>query len=57
MRDYYAAMINRTNAYFDLAKSLGEQLNVEKTPVLPDSAKLSGQSQHIHWQDLSETKY
>jgi outer membrane protein, heavy metal efflux system len=42
MRDYYAAMINRTNAYFDLAKSLGEQLNAEKTPGLSDSAKLSG---------------
>ena len=33
MRDYYAAMINRTNAYYDLAKSLGVELNTEKTPV------------------------
>jgi len=31
MRDYYAAMINRTNAYFDLAKSLGIELNADKT--------------------------
>ena len=34
MRDYYAAMINRTNAYFDLAKSLGIELNAGKTPVI-----------------------
>jgi len=34
MRDYYAAMINRTNAYFDLAKSLGTELNSDKTPVM-----------------------
>lgn len=27
MRDYYAAMINQANAYFDLAKSLGEESN------------------------------
>jgi len=27
MRDYYAAMINRTNAYYDLAKSLAVELN------------------------------
>ena len=33
MRDYYAAMINRTNAYYDLAKSLGIELNTDKTPV------------------------
>ena len=33
MRDYYAAMINRTNAYYDLAKSLGMELNTEKTPA------------------------
>jgi len=34
MRDYYAAMINRTNAYYDLAKSLGIELNAGKTPVI-----------------------
>lgn len=33
MRDYYAAMINRANAYYDLAKSLGMELNSDKTPV------------------------
>lgn len=27
MRDYYAAMINRTNAYYDLAKTLAVELN------------------------------
>ncbi|MDD5577864.1 MAG: TolC family protein [Methylobacter sp.] len=32
-RDYYAAMINRTNAYFDLAKSLGVELNADKKAV------------------------
>lgn len=31
MRDYFAAMVNRTNAYYDLAKSLGEELNADKT--------------------------
>ena len=31
MRDYFAALVNRTNAYYDLAKSLGVELNVEKT--------------------------
>ncbi|MGZ4957873.1 MAG: TolC family protein [Methylomonas sp.] len=30
MRDYYAAMINRTNAYYDLAKALGVELNTDK---------------------------
>ncbi len=30
MRDYYSAMINRTNAYYDLVKSLGEELNANK---------------------------
>ncbi|WFP49760.1 TolC family protein [Methylomonas sp. EFPC3] len=29
MRDYYAAMINRTNAYFDLSKALGVEPSVE----------------------------
>jgi len=33
MRDYYAAMINRTNAYYDLVKSLGIELNTDKKPV------------------------
>lgn len=30
MREYYQAMINRTNAYFDFAKSLGIEPNDEK---------------------------
>ncbi|WP_347986146.1 TolC family protein [Methylomonas sp. AM2-LC] len=30
MRDYYEAMINRTNAYFDFAKSLGVEPDVSK---------------------------
>jgi cobalt-zinc-cadmium efflux system outer membrane protein len=30
MRDYYAAMINRTNAYYDLAKALGIELTNDK---------------------------
>ena len=33
MHDYYAAMINRTNAYYDLAKSLGMEFDTDKTPV------------------------
>jgi cobalt-zinc-cadmium efflux system outer membrane protein len=33
MRDYYAALINHTNAYFDLAKSLGIDLKSDKTPA------------------------
>lgn len=33
MRDYYAALINRTNAYYDLAKSVGVELNGEQAPV------------------------
>jgi len=33
MRDYYAAKINRTNAYYDLAKSLGIELNTDKAPA------------------------
>ena len=33
MRDYYEAEINRTNAYYDLAKSLGLELNADKPPV------------------------
>ncbi len=36
MHDYFAAMINRTNAYYDLAKSLGEELYTDQTPVTPD---------------------
>lgn len=31
MRDYYAAMINRTNAYYDLAKTLAVELNVSQS--------------------------
>jgi cobalt-zinc-cadmium efflux system outer membrane protein len=33
MRDYYAAEINRANAYYDLEKSLGVELDVDKAPV------------------------
>jgi cobalt-zinc-cadmium efflux system outer membrane protein len=32
MHDYYAALINRTNAYYDLAKSLGIELVNAPTP-------------------------
>jgi len=31
MRDYYEAVINRANAYYDFAKSLGIEPNAEKT--------------------------
>jgi cobalt-zinc-cadmium efflux system outer membrane protein len=36
MRDYYAAMINSANSYYDLAKSLGVELNSEsgKAPAV-----------------------
>ena len=30
MRDYFTAIVNRTNAYYDLAKSLGVELDAEK---------------------------
>jgi cobalt-zinc-cadmium efflux system outer membrane protein len=33
MRDYYAAEINRANAYYDLEKSLGVALDADKAPV------------------------
>ncbi|MEY3761119.1 MAG: hypothetical protein RIR39_2610, partial [Pseudomonadota bacterium] len=33
MRDYYAAEINLANAYYDLEKSLGVELDVDKAPV------------------------
>jgi cobalt-zinc-cadmium efflux system outer membrane protein len=33
MRDYYAAEINRANAYYDLAKSLGVEVSADKAPV------------------------
>jgi cobalt-zinc-cadmium efflux system outer membrane protein len=33
MRDYTAAMINRANAYYDLAKSLGEEPNTDQAPA------------------------
>ncbi len=33
MHDYYAAEINRANAYYDLEKSLGVELDVDKAPV------------------------
>ncbi|MDD1621648.1 MAG: TolC family protein [Methylococcaceae bacterium] len=42
MRDYYAAMINRTNAYYDLAKALGVELNADKTPAKDGDHSLDG---------------
>ncbi|UOA10010.1 TolC family protein [Methylobacter sp. S3L5C] len=33
MRDYYAAEINRANAYYDLEKSLGAAVDGDKAPV------------------------
>jgi cobalt-zinc-cadmium efflux system outer membrane protein len=33
MHDYYAAEINRANAYYDLEKSLGIELEADKAPV------------------------
>jgi len=33
MRDYYAAEINRANAYYDLEKALGVELDAGKAPV------------------------
>jgi outer membrane protein, heavy metal efflux system len=30
MRDYYAALISRANAYYDLAKSLGVEFNADQ---------------------------
>ena len=33
MHDYYAAEINRANAYYDLEKSLGVELDIDKAPV------------------------
>ncbi len=43
MRDYYAAMINRTNAYYDLAKSLGEDLNTQNTTATSSSPRVESQ--------------
>jgi cobalt-zinc-cadmium efflux system outer membrane protein len=37
MRDYYAAEINRANAYYDLEKSLGVELDTDKAPVAHNS--------------------
>jgi len=37
MRDYYAAMINRANAYYDLEKALGVELDAGKAPVARNS--------------------
>jgi outer membrane protein, heavy metal efflux system len=37
MHDYYAAEINRANAYYDLEKSLGVELDVDKAPVAPNN--------------------
>lgn len=42
MRDYTAAMINRANAYYDFAKSLGEELSGSNVSDAPDVVK-SGQ--------------
>jgi len=56
MRDYFAAMINRTNAYYDLAKSLGEPLNDEKKSVLTDASTSVMHKQPVIDQDLSKTK-
>lgn len=42
MRDYYAAMINRTNAYYDLAKALGVELNGDKAPAKDGDHSLDG---------------
>ena len=36
MRDYYGAMINRVNAYYNLAKSLGMELKTNKSAVAND---------------------
>jgi cobalt-zinc-cadmium efflux system outer membrane protein len=33
MHDFYAAEINRANAYYDLEKSLGVELDADKAPV------------------------
>ncbi|MDD5267363.1 MAG: TolC family protein [Methylococcales bacterium] len=33
MHDYYAAEINRANAYYDLEKSLGVELDMDKAPT------------------------
>jgi outer membrane protein, heavy metal efflux system len=33
MHDYFAAMVNRINAYYDLAKALGKALDANKTPT------------------------
>ncbi|MDD2660961.1 MAG: TolC family protein, partial [Methylococcales bacterium] len=33
MRDYYAAEINRANAYYDLEKSLGVEVDAGKAPA------------------------
>ena len=33
MHDYYAAEINRANAYYDLEKSLGVELDIDKAPT------------------------
>jgi outer membrane protein, heavy metal efflux system len=38
MHDYYAALINHTNAYYDLAKSLGIEFNGAKTPAALNSS-------------------
>ena len=39
MRDYYAAEIARANAYYDLEKALGMQLDTEKAPVVRNNKK------------------
>jgi cobalt-zinc-cadmium efflux system outer membrane protein len=39
MRDYYAAEIARANAYYDLEKALGVQLDTDKAPVVRHNKK------------------
>ncbi|MCX7106630.1 MAG: TolC family protein [Methylococcales bacterium] len=39
MHDYYAAEINRANAYYDLEKSMGVELDVDKAPVPRNSKR------------------
>ncbi len=39
MLDYYTAMINRVNAYYDLAKSIGEEPNADLSLPIGESVK------------------
>ena len=40
MLDYYTASINRVNAYYDLAKSLGVEPNADLTAHADDPQKI-----------------